>query len=297
MKKTLCTLLIISLLFNCLFPVSADTIVDGVYQHTFSFIDGTGKNNSVALFVYSDTVHVDYYIEGTLVNAVDVTKAESPSGIDREDDLYSVTLFDATSGTTTTSIEAISDYLVDEYTYIDLLGATRSYSYQGRINYNTYYDEFGTSYSEKLSIYQQTGSTTYTYKTINAVQGSVASVIIGLIAEYLLGFLATLGGLASSLFYAAATAAGVEIISGIVQGAISKQYYVRTTAMSVRAIDTSTNRQQTYSAERYQVALSGGGYSSSYYFDGYLPWRSNTVAYWMFCDFWAFSYPGVSSYS
>ncbi|MBR4743489.1 MAG: hypothetical protein IK082_04775 [Oscillospiraceae bacterium] len=66
---------------------------------------------------------------------------------------------------------------------------------------------------------------------------------------------------------------------------------------NVKACDYNSSRQEVYDAERYRVALSGGGYSSDYYYDGYLPWRSNAVAYWMFCDFWSYTYPGVSSYT
>lgn len=102
---------------------------------------------------------------------------------------------------------------------------------------------------------------------------------------------------ATPAFAANKSTALKEVGVGVVQGAITKQYYVRTTSYSVKARDVSTSRENIYDAERYQIALSGGGYSSEYYYEGYLPWRTNAVAYWMFCDFWAYNYPGVSSYT
>lgn len=76
-----------------------------------------------------------------------------------------------------------------------------------------------------------------------------------------------------------------------------RQYYTRTTPYKVKARDNVLSREKIYDAEKYQVALSGGGYSSEYYYEGYLPWDTDVVAYWMFCDFWAYSYPGVRSYT
>lgn len=127
--------------------------------------------------------------------------------------------------------------------------------------------------------------------------GDIVATVISVLAAVLTIILPELAELASNLFYAAASAVGVSIIGGIVQGAIKKQYYVHTTSYSIKACDTTTSRERIYDAERYQVALSGGGYSSEYYYEGYLPWKSSPVAYWMFCDFWSYTYPGVSSYS
>lgn len=43
--------------------------------------------------------------------------------------------------------------------------------------------------------------------------------------------------------------------------------------------------------------IEGEGFSSEYYYDGYAPWNSDEIAYLMFLDFWAYTYPGVKSYS
>lgn len=192
----------------------------------------------------------------------------------------------------------LSDYITNcEVTTSPNTRASASYIYQGRINFKTFYDDSGDSHTDKLSIYQQTGATTYEYKTINAAEGTIASLAIGVIAAALTVFCPALAVVSTDLFYAAAYAVGSAIIAGKVQSAITKEYYVRTTAYNIKASDLATSRNNVYDAERYQTALDGGGYSSEYYYDGYLPWKNSTVAYWMFSDFWGYTYPGVSSYS
>ena len=174
-----------------------------------------------------------------------------------------------------------------------------SYSYQGKIYYNTYNDPYGSYiYNDSLSVYLDKGNTTYEYKDLRVAEGTEASVAIGILALVLSLFCPLLKeAVAASLLFAAAYSAGVTIIGGIVQGMITKRYYVKTTKCNVKARDTKTGREQIHNAEIYQVALDGGGYSSELYYEGYLPWNSDTVAYWMFLDFWSYLYPGVKKYS
>ena len=274
--------------------------------HISSFVDGEGKINTVHVSSErSGTAHVDYYIEDVLVNTVDVEifSSQKTSGISLNSaGNVRISYTNVETSETEVFTDSISNYVVasqvsDEFSSTVEPAAVASYTYQGRINYNTYYDSFGKEYMDKLYIYQATGSTTNEYKTINAEAGAIASVVIGVIAAALTIICPALKVVSTSLLYAAAYAAGTTIVGGIVQGAITKQYYVRTTAYKVKARDISTSREQIYDAERYQVALSGGGYSSEYYYEGYLPWNTTAVAYWMFCDFWGYSYPGVSSYT
>lgn len=50
--------------------------------------------------------------------------------------------------------------------------------------------------------------------------------------------------------------------------------------------------------EESAAQKAGGGYSSSTYYDGYMPWNSTAVAYWMYYDYWdGKSYPVVLSFS
>ena len=266
-----------------------------------SFIDGEGKRNTV--YVSSSkigTAHVEYYINGVILNTVDAEiLSTNSSDIDsvRNSSNIRIIFRDVSSGKSHSYIEPLSNYLSCSHTTTESAKASSAYSYQGRINYNTFYDGWGNQFTDKLSIYQQTGSTSYEYKTVNAEQGAIASIVIAAISAVLTIICPALTAVSTNVLYAVAYAAGTTIVGGVVQGAITKQYYVKTTSYSVKARDVSTSRENIYAAERYQVALSGGGYSSDYYYEGYLPWRTNSVAYWMFCDFWGYDYPGVNSYT
>lgn len=302
MKKIIALLLTMTMIFTFTTPAFAASESDALEGvQVSSFIDGEGKTNTVHISSSQiGTAHVDYYINGVLINTADVTLLEiNSAGVDPINKSSSVRIVynDIANAVSRSYIEPLSNYLSYSHTTTESPKSISSYSYQGRINYNTYYDSFGNQYNDKLSIYQETGSTTYEYETVNAAQGAVASIVIGVIAAALTVICPALSVVSTNLLYAAAYAAGTTIVGGIVQGAIAKQYYVRTTNYNVKARDVSTSRENIYDAKRYQVALSGGGYSSEYYYEGYLPWRTNAVAYWMFCDFWAYTYPGVSSYS
>lgn len=285
---------------------AAESIGTSEDIHVSSFIDGEGKLNTVHVSSEkAGTAHVEYFINDILINTVDVEilgLQESRETVLNSHGNVRVKYTNVETSEIDIFTDSVSNYVVaspvsGEGHSVAEPKASAGYTYQGRINYNTYNDGYGFTYTDSLSIYQEEGSTTYEYKTINAAEGAIASIVIGVIAAVLTVICPALEIVATSLLHAAAYAAGTTIIGGIVQGAITKQYYVRTTAYNVKARDTSTSREQIYSAERYQVALSGGGYSSEYYYEGYLPWKTNTVAYWMFCDFWAYQYPGVRSYT
>ena len=273
--------------------------------HISSFVDGEGKLNTV--YGSSEkvgTAHVDYDMDSILVNTVDVeilglqeTRRISPNSAGNVRIKYT----DVETSESKVFTDSVSNYITasTESTAVlpgAELAAAATFTYQGRINYNTVYD-LGNTYADSLSIYQQAGETTYEYKTINAEKGTAAALVIGVIAAALTVVCPALKVVAADLLYAAAYAAGTTIVGGIIQGAITKQYYTRTTPYKVKARDNVLSREKIYDAEKYQVALSGGGYSSEYYYEGYLPWDTDVVAYWMFCDFWAYSYPGVRSYT
>ena len=103
--------------------------------------------------------------------------------------------------------------------------------------------------------------------------------------------------ISTSLVYTAAYTLGVEILGGIIQGTIVKQYAVLSTPCSVAPYDAKTNRYLTYTGDAYKVRFTDGSYSSEYYYDGYLHWWSYDVALWMFGDFWGYPYPGVNSFT
>lgn len=271
-------------------------------EQSFSFIDAEGKVNTI--YVSSDRIgsaHVDYYIDGILVNTSDAVIDEPQkltTNLNDNTGTIHITYTDMKTSTSQHFTEPISNYLTTEESINSINSSTNaSYVHQGRINYKTYYDSFGDSYTEKLDVYQKHMDDTYTYKTINADTGTAASVIISAIAAALTIIFPGLAILSSEIFYAAAFSAGVSIVGGYVQGLISKRYYVKTTLYKVKAVDPVTSREQIYDGEQFRIALEGGGYSSDYYYDGYLPWNSNSVASRMFSDFWAYPFPGVSSFT
>lgn len=65
--------------------------------------------------------------------------------------------------------------------------------------------------------------------------------------------------------------------------------------------DDSTQREKIYDAERFRVAVDSDTgeavFSSEYQYDGNMPWNSTDIAYYMFCDFWTYNYPGVKNFS
>lgn len=312
MKKLLSLLLSVSLIVTCSMHAVASEQPDeftSAKSCISTFIDGDGMENTVIITSSNPgTAHVDYYIAGELINTVDALILESPETVAKTvcddgtlDQEVRITFTDVIKSTSDTFVEPISKYVRVSPSFdipdADVEGGhSRGYIYQGKINYNTYYGPYG-NYTDKLHIYKDGGSTTYTYKTINSAAGTAASVVISVVAAVLTVLYGPLGSLAANLVASAAVAVGTTIVGGIIQGAISKRYYVQTTFFNVKAKDLPTSRERFYTAKQYRLALEGGGYSSSYYFEGYLPWNSNAVAYWMFSDFFAYQYPGVSSYS
>ena len=264
-----------------------------------TFIDAEGKSNSVYISISSkNKTHVEHYIDGVLLNTVDVALTNyDPTRI--EDMYASITYTDATTQKVEQSVEPVSKYIATpaaKTTPVISAPNATSFVYQGKINYNTCYDPYANPHNYSLSVYQQTLKDTFQYKTINAELGSLVSKTIGVVSAVLLTIFLAPETLVAELVLAAASSLGVNIVDGAFQKAFVKNYYVHIVYYKVKAVD-STNRAMTFDANRYQVALEGGGYSSTYYYEGYLPWRSNEVAYWLFCDFWTYNYPGVKNFS
>lgn len=309
MKKLVAFFLTLTMAFSLVVPAFAadKETASSASTGSTSFTDAEGKLNTVNISIPQvGSSHVEYYIDNVLINTVDVTipnlvQTRSISNslqTGSVSNIVNISYTDMKTHSTQQFTKQLSDYITNgEVSTSPITRASASYIYQGRINFKTFYDDFGDSHTDKLSIYQQTGETTYEYKTINAAEGTLASLAIGVIAAALTVFCPALAVVSTDLFYAAVYAVGTSIIAGKVQGAITKKYYVRTTAYNIKARDLATSRDRVYDAERYQTALDGGGYSSEYYYDGYLPWKSSTVAFWMFSDFWGYTFPGVSSYS
>ena len=298
-KKIIAIVMALIVFFNV--PIVAETPRNNVS----SFIDSEGKINTVKIeIIKAGHVKVEYYLEGTLINVVETSLANPNSflngqNLDFDNEKINIVVNDVKSNKVIKFDEHISKY-ISSRTYpenlFDMPFYNNSFVYQGKIKYNLYYDSLGNPQQDSLLIYKKEKGTEYKYKTINAEQGNLVSVIISVIAAILSVYYGPLGTLAEELLVAAAYAAGVSIIAGVIQGSISKQYYVKETLYDVKAWDIKTSRENIYNAQRYQVLLEGGSYSSTYYYEGYLPWNNHVVAYWIFNDFWAYSYPGVESY-
>ena len=273
--------------------------------YAFSFIDGEGKVNTLYVSIPKmGTSHVDYYIDGILFHSVDTcmetekASRANTNGTNIPENVL-ITVTDAKTNTTTQYTEPVSRYITTrkEVVYVSPAKAAAAYVYQGRINYNPCYDSFGNSFLYKLNVYYQEGNTTETYKDINVAAGDAVDIVIGTIANVLSLFFDDLAEFAGELLRAAAMAMGATIIAGKIKKAFQKTYFVRLTNYKVKAIDPSTSREQIYDAERYQVLLDGGDYSSEYCYDGCMPWNRSIVANWMYSDFWGDNCPGVKSYS
>ena len=305
-KRIIAIVLSLTMTFAFYTPVHASELdtysVDDT--STTSFIDAEGKLNSIYVTsTEAGTAHVEYYIDGVLDNSVDTVLLDSqnvPTSSASSMQNVQIEYYDHNSNLSETSIVELAE--IDSFAELEQIPsisplAANSFSYAGRINYNTYYDGFGIAYNDKLNIYTEAGTVTNAYRTINAEKGMAVSALVGVVASVLGVFLSPLASIATQLVYAAISSAGATVVGGIIQNAFSQRYYARITPYKVKARDVSTSRERTYDAERYQILLESGGYSSDYYYNGYLPWNSTAVAYWMFCDFWAYPYPGVSSYS
>lgn len=278
---------------NIAFAYSTDQ--KGYCNDNFCFYDGERKENVIVLSqTDTNTTNVEHYIDNNLINRVTIVMTSEYDGNDAE---LSISIEDIINNRTVEYTDHVSTYVRDTGV-VDLSSLNnRSYTYLGKINYNIYYDEFGVSHSDKLSVYQDVGATDTYNKTINASTGDYVSVLIGVIANVISYYYNPLAAFASSLFYKAAEPFMSLIVGGIIYCSFTKQYKVEGTPVNVKAKDVSTGRERVYPSEKYRVKLTDGSYTSSYKYDGYLPWNNSTVAYWMFCDFWNYSYPGVASYS
>ena len=306
-KRIVAVVLIISMLFAInTTSFASETLVTDNEVHISSFIDGDGKVNTV--HVSSErpgTAHVEYYIDNVLVSIVDTEILNSNKSLDltvNETNNVRINRTDVATGENKVYIEPLSKYITSSQqlsTEASVIESPeiRGYTYQGRINYNTFVDEYGYVHNDKIYIYQEAGNTTYNYKTLRGNYNEEIETIIGAVVSYVTTILLELAGIASPLVSAIISSVGATVINGRLMDSFVKEYYVRTTPYSIKARDVGTSREMFYDAEIYQVALVGGGYSSEYYYDGYLPWNSSVVAYWIFCDFWIYTYPGVASYA
>lgn len=297
MKKTICIIMSIVMLCTMTMPASAvSTSSNALLQSESSFIDSEGKVNTVLIEIPAiGSSHVEYYIDEELTQTVDTILFSSKLSRGAYDTV-SVTQVDELSGETTTLVEPISKYMQSSTLPAETAQPRGVYVYQGKIEYNTIYDA-AVNYDNILFMWYQQGSTTHEYRTINTEAGMLMGTLVSVIAAILTIICPGLAIFAEDVAYAAVYTVGVSIVAGKVQSAFSKTYYVEVTHYNVKAEDAETSAKQIFTGEKCRVCLDGGGYSSTYAYNGYMPWNSNTVAYNLFNNFWATTYPGVKRYS
>lgn len=252
---------------------------------TYRFVDGEGKDNKIITTILNPgEVVVKHFIDDELIieSTVNQTKGDQFSVTESINGKEKTFYVDSSEITKLIEKKVIED-------------GTKSYSYQGRTVFNPIYAG-GQTYNYQLRTWYEYKSTDYEYRSMNIAAGYAAASAIGIIAGVLSLIFAPVAVTATALVEAAAIACGTTIVGGIIQGVISKTYYVKFKNYDVKVGDVDSSRIEYYSGEKSQTALVGGGYSSSYFYDGYMPWNSNHVAYWSYSDFWT-NYPGVSYYT
>lgn len=250
-KKIIAIVMALIVFFNV--PIVAETPRDNVS----SFIDSEGKINTVKIeTIKAGHVKVEYYLEGTLINVVETSLANPNSFLNGQDldfnnEKINIAVNDVKSNKVIKFDECISKY-ISSPTYPENLFYmpfyNNSFVYQGKIKYNFYYDPLGNPQQDRLWIYKKEKGTEYKYKTINAEKGALVSIVISVIAAVLSVYCESLAFIAENLLAAAAYAVGVSIVAGVIQGSISKQYYVKETSYDVKAWDIKTARTNIYNA-------------------------------------------------
>ena len=297
MKKMICIILTIAMIFTMVIPAYAiSSHVDPLFRSETSFVDSEGKENSIVLEIPAvASSHVEYYIEGELIQIADAELSFSESGRGTFDTVI-ISLEDKRSGTISEIVEPISKYVQSNKLAIDAIQPRGVYVYQGKIEYNTIYDA-AASYNHMLFIWYQQGNTTDVYRNINTAAGQLVSTLLSAVAAAITILCPKLAKFSQDLVLAIIYGAGVNVVGGIIQGAISKRYLVEVTSYNVKAEDVETSECRFFTGEKYRLHLGNDEYSSPYEYNGYMPWNTSTVAYDLFNHFWSTTYPGVKRYS
>lgn len=293
------TLLVLSMMFSLTASALEPQNGDSGTSIRSSLIDAEGKENVFFISIISKgDVSVDHYIDGIYIGTATAKTTDGylVNGIFRDAKTRAENEYTLDFSTNTKKGTRFMDTAIGG-SLQRLSIRPLAYSLAGTITYKPYYDGYGNVYNEKLNVYLQAGSEFTEYRTLNTTAGYAASIAIGAIVAILTLFCPPLAAIASEVLGALALVAGTTIVGGIIQGAISKTYYTKVLPYDIKATDPKTSRNNYYTGERCYTAVPGSGsvptWSSSYYYNGYLPWNSNAVAYWIFCDFWAFPYPGI----
>lgn len=176
-----------------------------------------------------------------------------------------------------------------------------SSTYIGTVKYKPYLDPYLGSITDSLKIYSTNNGTVKDEYVINGEQYDTASKIIGFFVSALVGW--GVGKAAPAIadkIWNGLISGGIVIVgSGALKAAFTTTVTAQNTYYDLKAIDPKTKNSKTYEGSMHRVISKGANFDKVYYngcYPQFLAKKDNTVAYWLFSDFFAYSYPGVKSY-
>jgi len=289
MKKRFISLfLALAMTLSLCVPASAasksDDSVD-IYKSTISYVDSTGKTCYINLTI--NTKNNIVVTEDSVSKCTFNLKTET------------VDIKDLLSGTITQRRFELPSRDVAA------LQATRSTAasiYAGRVNYKTYTAPTGDTYDCSLNIYATKEGSASDEFTVNGEAYDTVSFCVGLVISFFTGagFAAKLGESIGNGVLSYLIGEGVTyVVDGVIREKFTEKFYTYATYYTLEAIDPELGTSKEFYGEMHKVTHPKTGYKE-YYYDGYYPQflkeNDNTVAYWLYTDFWAFNYPGVKKY-
>lgn len=288
MKKRFISLfLVIAMTFSLCVPASATLKNEGadVYKSTISYVDSIGK-----------TCYINLTIDEK--NNIIVTE-----------DTVSKCMFNL--NTETVEIKNLQNGTITQKSFelpsrdVAVLQTTRSTAasiYAGRVNYKTYTAPTGDTYNCSLNIYATKEGSSSDEFTVNGEAYDTVSFCVGLVISFFTGagFAAKLGESIGSDILSYLIGEGITYaVDGVIRKSFTEKFYTYATYYTLEAIDPELGTSKEFYGEMHKVNHPKTGYNE-YYYDGYYPQflkeKDNTVAYWLYTDFWAFDYPGVKNY-
>jgi len=244
------------------------------------FIDSEDKVNRIHVVKKDGIVTVNGYIDGELI-AVSTVSAQGNDYVITENVKGKVNTYKINN----VDVKNLSDDIQN------MALQPASYSLVGTIKYKPYITPYGTYYYKLKVYHEQTGSDYGTY-TLNAEKGALLSTLVGILCTALD---VLTSGQATNIIRSIVIGIGGSIVGGQISKAFTETIATYSYKYNVKANDPDTGRNCYYTGKRHR-ALASEYYDETYY-EGYMPYNSTTVAYWMYCDFWdGNSYPGVESF-
>lgn len=269
--------------------------VDTSADSEIAFIDAEGKENVLLTRILENgNIVTEHFIEDRLIYTTETRT------VGNDDDIIVVTINHMT-GTTTTAQKKISDYITSQSlpAMAPCSMDVQNYQYQGRVTFlpcdNSYAP--GLRHTHYLDFYMRENETNEEYRTFNALAGDIVSAVVNILWTLFVARFPIPLEKVEAFVKVVLESAGVTVISGVIQSAIKKTYYIRTTEYYIKAVNPDNSVEHLYSGEQYQILLDNDTYSSEYYYTGKMLWHTNSVLALIFPDFFSCPYPGLKSVS